>query len=72
MYKRHIYNLETKELNNIELGHDAEQMTINENVIYILSDKIIYQYELDVYKRQSIYSSSSNYCNNLFGMPYES
>ncbi len=30
-----IYNLETKELNNIELGHDVEQMTINENVIDI-------------------------------------
>lgn len=41
-----IYNLETKELNNMELGHDAEQMAINENAIYILSEKIIYQYEL--------------------------
>jgi len=67
-----IYNLETKELNNIELGHDAEQMTINENVIYILSDKIIYQYELkdmNLYlkcKTQIKKSNEENYLSGIF------
>lgn len=67
-----IYNLETKELNNIELGHDVEQMTINENVIYILSDKIIYQYELkdmNLYlkcKTQIKKSNEENYLSGIF------
>lgn len=73
-----IYNLETKELNNIELGHDAEQMTINENVIYILSDKIIYQYELkdmNLYlkcKTQIKKSNEENYLSGIFYIKPES
>lgn len=73
-----IYNLETKELNNIELGHDVEQMTINENVIYILSDKIIYQYELkdmNLYlkcKTQIKKSNEENYLSGIFYIKPES
>lgn len=58
--------------------YDVEQMTINENVIYILSDKIIYQYELkdmNLYlkcKTQIKKSNEENYLSGIFYIKPES
>ena len=60
------------------MAYDVEQMTINENVIYILSDKIIYQYELkdmNLYlkcKTQIKKSNEENYLSGIFYIKPES
>lgn len=70
-----LYDLDTKEIRNYQLDHGVEQMTINKDNIYILSEKIIYKYkikELSLEFKNMIKIltlSDSSYCSGVF--PYE-